>query len=819
MPDVGFDGDALKTSPSERRAISPLFRLALASGAAPAVSMQLKLGAPVDGRDTGGRSPLMLCASKGHLQLCRLLLEAGADWSLTDDTGHDALTLASTQGHDTVVALIRSLAGPAGTPPVLDQSADAEAMPSEDPAPLRVTAVSVQESLTEDAMPPAAIGQHEPEATVFGTAWNVPASPEPASDTTPTDVSGTTGSSTAQDLIPVLPASADQDDALGEAGADAWSGWDVEEDSTLAPSDAGVEAAARSLELAASVHRLVMPGIDWSEVALHLPMALRSWTGGFREDHDVVQLARTLVANGLTEGWVLAETVRQLAAGTVSGEPDGLLEARLVLVLQDLGIRILDEDPDMWPGLSRSEETDADADEGPVEDALAFLDSLSDPGSDLAHVLGREAARSRPLSASQEGELFRRRDNTLATIGAALRGQPAIAQVLQEWAALLEAGRLAPGEVVRPEYIGTSGHAYPSPTIPMQPGSFQPDVGTDLEPAEDAGPDDTETTAMLAAVLRDAAAALSVDDLPLVMRRVMELAERKLGLDQATSSGSRDRGRLARERGKEAPRGAGVTADADRLLLGALGSLREIRADAAHSYQRMVLWQARHFAGHLPLADLVQEGHLGLLKAFEKFEPSRGFRFQTYALWWIRQSMHRAIQDQGRIIRIPVHLLEFEARTRSREERLRTRGWEERRIEEAGAFTGATLRDRHKLLRARIAIVNLDETTREPEDDDDEEPRSRADAAAFRADHLSPLEEVLLADLRRCLKQGLDQLHPRQRDILVLRFGLCGGVPMTLEEIGTQYGVTRERIRQVEHKAVERMRRLLPSKHFDAMRP
>lgn len=591
----------------------------------------------------------------------------------------------------------------------------------------------------------------------------------------------------------------------------------MEDDSTLALSDVGVEAAARSLELAVSVHRLVMPGIDWTEVALHLPMLLRSWVGGFRGDHDVVPLVRTLVSDGLMEGWVLAEDIRQVAAGTASGEPDELLERRVILVLQDLGIRVVDEDPDMWPGLPNRDGSSAGEDQ--VEDALVFLDSLSDPGSDLVHVMAREAARSRPLSASQESEVFRQRDAALATVGAALRGKPAIAPVLEEWATLLDAGRLAPGEIVRPEYLGTLDHSSLPAAIPMSVRSFQSPAGTDREPTDDADADDMETARMLAAVLREAAAALSVDDLPLVMRWVMELAERKLGMDRATSSGSRDRSRTGRGDQEGRLRGTGVVEDTDRLLLGALENLREIRADAADSYQRMMLWQARRFVAHLPIPDLCQEGHLGLLKAFERFEPSRSVRFTTYAFWWIRQAMHRAIQDQGRIIRVPVHLLDFEARTRGREEKLRTRGWEERRIEEAGAFTGATLRDRKKLLGARTTIVNLDEATREADEDHDEEPQAAIDGTAFQADHLSPLDEVLLADLRRCLQQGLDQLHPRQRDVLVLRFGLHGGVPLTLEEVGMKYGVTRERIRQVEHKALERIRRLLPSKYFDAMRP
>lgn len=221
MPDIGFDGDVPRTVPGERKAISPLFRLALASGAAPAVSMQLKLGAPINGRDTAGRSPLMLCAVKGHLQLCRLLLDAGADWSLGDDTGRDALTLASAQGHDGVVALPHSISLPAGTLAVVES--DADAMSSQSQAASCIAAPSTQESYTEHVVSPVAIGQKEPKTALLDATWNVPFSPDPVFDTPSTDIPAATRPLTAEDLILAFPASADQDDALGDAGIDTWS--------------------------------------------------------------------------------------------------------------------------------------------------------------------------------------------------------------------------------------------------------------------------------------------------------------------------------------------------------------------------------------------------------------------------------------------------------------------------------------------------------------------------------------------------------------------------------------------------------------------
>jgi RNA polymerase primary sigma factor len=670
--------------PRSDKFLNPLFKMSVLSGVQAAVRLHIHRGLEINAFDEKGRSPLLLAASKGHIEICRILLEAGADPRIQDSDGNDALTIALTKKMDSLVELLRESLS------VLDQHAEwCEKK-------LHVENIDLSESADETFDP---------------FAWEI------------------------DEYSPPLP-----------------------------PQDDEFLAMVSAIQRDISAHTPIDNDEDWSDVDIDLPISQRNHRRVWNEEIRNEVLCLFLVA--LQESHASHRWIEDVALDN-KGDSDPEFEGRLVFILEELGVIVDDIEwlqPDIPPSLVEDMEDIAN-------EALSFLSELTSQNVEPQRLYEKDMAKIVSLlSREDEAKLGSIIEKGLEEALIAIAGSvPAITEIL------CVADKIQLNEIPLGSMVNRETSIQPEHDTPVE------DIFHFQEDNEGISEEPTPDLTVHIETIRNLLPHLSKENNHIMLDSLREVRLSWAFLEDLCN-------RLGQSK---------TDPIAHSALAFALDKVTRAKSLMVESNLRLVYSIARKYVHRgLSFLDLIQEGNLGLIKAAEKFDYRRGFKFSTYATWWIRQSITRAIADQARLIRVPVHMAESVNQV----------GHARDRIEQTTGLTADAANIARQLsipiekvtkaLRASSEIVPIDSLIID----------DATNVEFFISAASGPEESAMQIALHDELERMLDTLNSKESEVLRLRFGLNENEEQTLEEIGQVFMVTRERIRQIEAKALHKLR-------------
>jgi RNA polymerase primary sigma factor len=735
------------------RRISALLRLSAQTGSPSGLRSRIAAGDDLGATDDLGRTALHIAAARGHLDSCELLLAAGADATTQDKAAATPLDLATASGHDRVIELLRrhldGSSPPSTTSPV-------STPPDDRQQPLNAG------SRTEGRSPEAVLIAFELDGQ----------------GDTALDASGWTGE---------------------EAGT-----WIVAEEPSLPNSDGDCLAAVTQLRDLQTAHRPVNSDTEWNDVQIELPLIFRTRAadilGQANRDH-LISVVNAAAIAGYVDPWELS--------GHLIGTPDEprVEDLRLVetieRILCSIGVYVEDGAPPIHvadteaPDSGRSQEA---LDEDDIEQVLHTLVGACTTRDETHWTYLRDVSRCPPLLDSQaEFELGARMDKGLerslaialtvnGMLGVLLvHAEEALARGDQNTSSLSRDGDETSHDLEDEEESDLPESA--RATMARLDTTELADRQSDAEPESDGKSAKLDAARRLVDLIHQCVTAAHFDSCSEAQASAIASLARPAGI------GREHLRRLIEDARSEVPDGQRKTE-----LTQALNDALEARERLIACNLKLCISIARrYFHSGLPIGDLVQEGNIGLMKAVDRFEQDRGFRFSTYATWWIRQAISRSVADSSRLIRVPGYVHEQLAELK--------RVWTmDRAPDRFDAPTIAALLGISGSAAGRL-IPNFSDPL-----SFDSDEKLEAEWLAMEVDDQGrPNLQMDSTDRIRLLMDAMEDLKAKEALVVRMRHGLGGMSEYTLDEIGRSLEVTRERVRQIEAKAMQKLKARLES--------
>lgn len=751
--------------------LSRFFRMAIVAGVESAVRLHIERGDDLNARDAGGQTPLMLAAARNKLHICKLLLGAGADPLLADPKGQNAFFIANASGAHEVALLLA---------PALSENQ--LLIPANDATPLCDESTNDNETCVAEKIPAWAAPKQSPKLEV-----SVAVLPTESVDLGTAQKDRVPSNEYESEWRTAAPPPAQELINFDEGGSTLdLSGWESESEISLPDGDPTAVASAAAVQNAITEHAPIDLSSDWDDFEAFLPE--RAAPRPKADDAEARECLRALLLRATREGSVPNEAIEGLTLND-DQTPNEEAGALLRMVVNDLGAEA-DERHEYSTHHEnfavRVEPRETPDEEQTVDDALAYIDELQSRRNDPLRLYFRAFQYDTLLTADEEVALGKAMEQGIEAALDALAGS------ITGIEAVLDASLLVKVGTKSLRWISSGTRDDVSESEPNQGESRPSKAEGSADSESHAGPqddaDDDTPDNELADFIANAERLLAIARLTKTKKATPNALREslgKLGLSRSYLLALTEPGRIAE------PQSA-------REFKRAMQTYRAARDRMAVANLKLVYSIAKKYLySGMPLDDLLQEGNIGLMKGVERFDWRRGFKFSTYATWWIRQQVSRFVADKAKTIRLPVHVYEKVQRI----------GQVSRAFEADNnrAPTTAEISELADLSQGKVEGYLQISGEPLPIHELDIDSMIATDA---RDEYISPdpMEIVSGRDASKVVHKILGTLKLKDENILRMRFGIGISDAMTLDEIGSRMGVTRERIRQIEAKALRKLK-------------